>query len=494
MKLRFFTVNDIEDYRNNYRFSLEAREVAIMENTKPTANPEILLSKLLKRLYAQSNFLNQFDQKSFSQKILQVALRSKYLEKYKERAKEEFDQEFFCHFLKRVYKVPQEFLESEIYGEADSHGLKLDFNFGLRLDVPEGNFRVKISDLDTEQIYFDDYVSDCRLISVENYFIRWHVEVFLNEEKVFTHTLNLEGQIVTIKFTSTSLGDALAILPYLREFKKIHRCDLQILPLDYLKELVAQLYPDIPIISEADSKTYATYYSIVTMSPFPFVSADYRKTSITRVVGSLLGINYFPPKAVFKPTEPPITDEPYVCIGVQASKAKKGWHYPGGWDIVVDYLKSLGYRVFCMDKNPDQVGNDFVIRKPESAEDFTGDRPLTERANMLYHAEFFIGLSSGLSWLADAVNCPVVMICGFSQDWFEFYTPYRVANRKVCNGCYNHPEVSYVLYKCPFHKDTPREFECHKKISPRMVINAIERLIADKGLIPPANSIKNQIS
>ena len=487
MRLRFFTVNDIEDYRKNYRFSPEAREVATMENIKPNANPEILLSKLLKRLYAQSKFLDDFD-KSFTQKMVQVALRSKYLQKFKERAKEEFDQEFFCYFLKKVYKVPQEFLESEIYGEADAHGLKLDFNFGLRLDVPEGNFQVRISDFDTEQIYFDEYISDCRLISVENYFIRWHVEVFLDGEKVFTHTLNLEGQPVAVRPMSRSLGDIIAFLPYLSEFKKIHCCDLHILPPDYLKELVAQLCPDISLISEFNFKTYATYYLIISISPFPFALVDSREMSLNRIAGGLLGIDYFLSKVVFKATEPPITNEPYVCISVQTSKVRKCWLNLGGWDIVVNYLKSLGYRVFCIDKNAEQTGDGFTIRKPEGAEDFTGDRPLLERANMLYHAEFFIGLSSGLSWLADVADCPVVMIAGFSQDWCEFYTPYRVANRKVCNGCYNHPLVSHSRYRCPFHRDTPREFECQKKISPRMVINAIERLIADKGLISPATA------
>ena len=44
-------------------------------------------------------------------------------------------------------------------------------------------------------------------------------------------------------------------------------------------------------------------------------------------------------------------ESPYVCIGVQASMTAKGWLYPHGWDIVVDYLKSLGYRVLCIDKN-----------------------------------------------------------------------------------------------------------------------------------------------
>ncbi|MBQ3336702.1 MAG: hypothetical protein IJG80_04795, partial [Selenomonadaceae bacterium] len=77
-------------------------------------------------------------------------------------------------------------------------------------------------------------------------------------------------------------------------------------------------------------------------------------------------------------------------------------------------------------------------------------------------------------------------ICGFSQNWSEFYTPYRVANRLVCNGCFNDRRISYLMKKCPYHEGTPRELECQKKISPRMVINAIERLIVDRKLIPPA--------
>ena len=121
---------------------------------------------------------------------------------------------------------------------------------------------------------------------------------------------------------------------------------------------------------------------------------------------------------------------------------------------------------------------------PDNAEDFTGDFSIMERANMLYHAEFFIGLSSGLAWLADAVNCPVVMIAGFSQDWFEFYTPYRVANRLVCNGCFNDVRVSFLTV-CPYQKGTSRELECQKKIYPAQVIDAINRLIVDENLTPP---------
>ena len=436
MKLHFFTVRSIEDYRKNFHRSGDVQKLA---------------------------------------KVSKAA------------TKEDFEQEFFYKFLKEIYAVPEGIYESRIYGDTGFPGLRLDFNFGLRLDVPEGNFRVRISDADSEVLIFDKYISGGRLLSVDQYFVRWKVEVFLDDEKIFSHTLNLEGQPVTIMFRRNALGDFLSFLRFLREFRRIHRCKLSICLPDKFSELVAQIYPDIPQIEELDFQTYATYYPLMMMMPLPIVPADTRVMPMELEAGSILGINWLPPKGVFKPSEPPVTEDPYVCIAVQAAVTRKSWLWEGGWDIVVDYLKSLGYRVFCIDKEPERTNDGYTIKKPDGAEDFTGNRPLLDRANMLYHAEFFIGLSSGLSWLADVVDCPVVMIGGFSQDWFEFYTPYRVANRLVCNGCLNDIRVAYLSDEgCPYFKDTDRRFECQKKISPLMVINAIERLIVDQGLTPPA--------
>ena len=437
MRIHFFTVNDIQDYRKVY--------------------PE---NSMVKEAFKEAH----------------------------PRTIEELDQAYFYRLANNPFINADNMLESEIYGETDIPGLRLDFNYGLRLDVPEGNFRVRISDLDTEKICFDKFISGGRILSLEKYFIRWRVEIFLNDEKIFEHTLSLEGQPVVIKCISEALGDTLALAPYFSEFQRIHHCKLAVFMPEYLRELMAWLYPDIPLLDEMNLENYATYYpTMFQATPFiPMVPIDTRQVSMTQVGGMLLGINYIPPKVEFRPTAPPVTDAPYVCIGIQARDARKGWLYPNGWDIVVDYLKRLGYRVFCIDKNAEQTGDGLTIRKPEGAEDFTGNRALMERANMLYHAEFFIGLGSGLAWLADMVGCPVVMIAGFSQDWCEFYTPYRVANRKVCNGCFNDLRVPYLASVCPWHKDTPRKLECQKKISPRMVINAIERLIIDRNLTPPA--------
>ena len=386
----------------------------------------------------------------------------------------------------QIYNEYEAGCTAPILGRTGIAGLRLDFDFGLRLEVPAGNFHVRISDYDSEQIFLDEDLSDVRLISVEKYFIRWQVEVFCDGVKIFSHVLNLRGQSVTIAANIDGLGDVLAILPFAREFRRQHNCAVSILLPEYLRELAANLYPDLPQVDALSFQNYANYFPVMCVSDYPKTPVDLRNYPIERIAGAILGLETMPAKPTFKPTAPPVTREPYVCIAVQASSNRKGWLYPGGWDIVVDYLKALGWRVFCIDRRDEETNFGMTIRKPEGAEDFTGDFSIMERANMLYHAEFFIGLSSGLAWVANAVGCPVVMIAGFSADWAEFYTPYRVANRLTCNGCFNDLRVKFIGKDiCPKHSGTPRELECQKRIYPQQVIDAIERLILDRGLIPP---------
>ena len=222
------------------------------------------------------------------------------------------------------------------------------------------------------------------------------------------------------------------------------------------------------------------------------IPADSRTTPMERIGGNILGTNTLPVKPVYKPNKARIIKEPYVCIGVQASGTFKSWLYPNGWDILVNYLKKLGWRVLCIDKNIGETYDSYTMKKPDEAENFTGSIPIVERANMLYYADFFVGLGSGLSWLAYAVDCPVVMICGFTKDWCEFYTPYRVADRIVCNGCWNDINVNAKDKICPYYRGTEREMECQKKITPRQVIDAVERLIIDEQIKVPALNIQSK--
>jgi autotransporter strand-loop-strand O-heptosyltransferase len=207
--------------------------------------------------------------------------------------------------------------------------------------------------------------------------------------------------------------------------------------------------------------------------------SHYRYDGLHHYVGLMLGLplQETPPRVAIKDGGRPIA-EPYVCIAVQASSVNKKWLNPTGWDEVVDFLKAHGYRVVCIDHAYGHGVEGFMHYRPEGAEDRTGDIPLTERGRWIRHADFFIGVSSGLAWLGWAVGAKVVLISGFTHPRNEFMTPYRVINFHVCNSCWNDaatPHSGEQLF-CPRHQGTERQFECSRAITGTQVINTIRRI------------------
>ena len=193
----------------------------------------------------------------------------------------------------------------------------------------------------------------------------------------------------------------------------------------------------------------------------------------------ILGLPYEDTKVKLNLSAPRTIEEKYVCIAVHGSSKTKCWNNPKGWLEVIKFLKKNGYRVLCIDKEP--VIYDGLLQNsiPNGAEDFTGDIPLQERINLIKDADFFIGLSSGLSWLAYSCNVPVVLISGFTLPFNEFETPYRVINYNGCTGCWNDTREKFDHHDfqwCPRHKGTDRQFECSRIITAAQVIKTIKRV------------------
>ena len=398
---------------------------------------------------------------------------------------------FFCNNWEKSQETMQKNVKlsieanlfaGEIAGETGIDGLKLDFNCGLRLQIPSGDWHVIIRDYDSGIVFFDQNVSEIVLISLETYYIHWQIEVFCDGEQVFGHVFDPMGQKIRLAFHSPLIGDMLSFLPYIPMVRDYWHADVYFSIDERMREICERLFPDIRQRSTIEEGTYATFYFFPGLGGvWGWVPMDGRTFPMTQTGQMILGLPYAPSKPVWIPG-PRVIKEPYVCIGVQASMSGKGWHYPGGWEEVTAYLMDLGYRVLCIDKAKHYTRTtEFTMNMPENAEDFTGDRPLLERADMLCHADFFIGLCSGLSWLAYTVDCPVVMIGGFSMFWAEFPTPYRVYNRLLCNGCYNDLRITWRENGCARQwAGSDDILQCSKKITSRMVIQAIDRLIADK--------------
>ena len=394
---------------------------------------------------------------------------------------ENYPQALMSAWLEKFQKIaaPPE----SILGETEVEGLRIDFNCGLRLQVPYlgiDSLKVVIGNAMSGETYFDEDVSGVILVSFEKYFIPWQIDIFFQGTQVFSHTFNPEGMEVFFKFPTTAMGDAIALLPYVADFIRHWKCKPLVYIASNLRDIAKRYYPDLVFADTLSDETYASYFVGTWMNFLAGASVNSRLMPMEIIGKTVLGTPYTLRTVRYIPTKSRVIKEPYICIGVQASGTWKGWHYPGGWDDVVAYLKTSGYRVLCIDRERENVSEGISSKIPDGAEDFTGDIPLIERINLLAHADFFIGLSSGLSWLAYAVGCPVVMIAGFTLPWYEFDTPYRVQNFTKCYGCFNDVRAEWVhVQHCPYHHGTDREFECSRSITPRQVITTIERLRRD---------------
>ena len=354
-------------------------------------------------------------------------------------------------------------------------GLIVDFKSGLRLQIPAGNWHVKISDYKSKVIFVDKDTSEEVLISAEKYFIQWEIILHRDGKQVFYHRLDPKGKKVHFQFFPTGMGDHISLFPYIETFRRIYDCQASVTVAPYLQELIKLYYPKVECRDNPPEDSYAIYYLSPTFHPF-LTSEEIRTVPMTQFGRELLDIGQAD-KVVYRPNKPRQIMEPYVCIAVQSSGTIKTWLNPTGWDQVVAYLKKIGYWVLCIDQKSEQTGYGMTVCKPKEAEDFTGDIPLSERVNLLAYADFFIGLSSGLSWLAWAVDIPVILISGITAPWFEFSTPYRIYNRLVCHGCHNWDKIPWPSFeKCPVFGGTERAYECSKKISAQQVIDAIDSI------------------
>jgi len=370
-------------------------------------------------------------------------------------------------------------------------GIRFDFNEGCRVVLPEAEhpWRVRLSDLDTGNILFETEIKAGRINSTKRYYVRFRIEVWQEGESVFVHDYSAADREVLVRFPVDTLGDPLGWFPYAMRFKDLHGCRLTCTMNGKMIGLLRDSYPEVRFLTEPEvdptrfyaTYTIAVYYQAGLMYDHKdCVPCDYRRVGLHRAVGYLLGVDPAEQRPHIKLANDsrPLV-EPYVCIAVQSTMQAKYWNNPTGWAELVRFLKEAGYRVVCIDLKAVHGKGLVWNHMPPGVEDQTGDQPLIERARWLKYAEFFIGLSSGLSWLAWSMGTPVVMISGVTHPINEFSTPYRVINYHACNSCWNDPLAAFDrtdFLTCPRHKDTPRQFECTRLITAEQVKQTIRRI------------------
>lgn len=303
-----------------------------------------------------------------------------------------------------------------------------------------------------------------------SYYTKWRTKVTRDNEVIYDNTLDLTNKRVYIAFDSKSLGDSIAWIPYVMEFKKKHDC--KVIVSTFWNNLFEKEYPEIEFVEPG-----TTVPNLIAMYSIGwFYDKDKEPTlpntiPLQQTITNILGLDYqeIKPKIHYSKSPRPYQKK-YVTIATNSTAGCKFWTREG-WQTLIDYLHDLGYKIINVSKEDNPFEN---VNKIKSTS-------MSHTMNVINHSEFFIGLSSGLSWLAWGLGKEVVMISNFTEPDHEFTSNCtRIINKSVCNGCWNKSE--FIFDKgdwdwCPVNKGTEKQFECHKSITPEMVIDQIEHLI-----------------
>ena len=301
------------------------------------------------------------------------------------------------------------------------------------------------------------------------YLVNWRVEVWDGKILASEMRVDYRGRKMFVDFASKALGDNLAWIPYVEEFRK--KYDAEIHVRTFWNDLLKAGYPELKFVDQPESGYYAMFKLGAFDGDYSRNKNHWRTIPLQQTPCDILGL----PFHEIRPNVPrmdgprPVPGK-YIAISEFSTFNAKHWLRPGGWQEIVDWLRDMGYGVVSVSKEPSGLRD--VIK--------CNGLPIKDTARNIQYADAFVGVSSGLSVLAWGLDVPVVMISGFSLPDKEMKEGcVRVVNQAVCHGCGN--DLAYAYDRgnwnmCP----RSRNFECSISITPDMVKEAILKALRPK--------------
>lgn len=333
-------------------------------------------------------------------------------------------------------------------------GLKFNISYVSRLPLIGDSPSVSISSNKPTDEIFDIFFVDadtdaivttkkCKVNQTvtgdRQWYTNWIIYIFDSKNNlIYSDRLNLKGKTVFIKIDAYALGDNIAWIPYVEEFRKKHSCN--VICSTFHNYLFERDYPQIlfAVPNTQISNVYAQYYIGASTEPnlkyCPLISTNAPLQSIASKSLGLDSVEIIP--RILSPNFEWISETRYVCISEHASSENKEWKAVDGWQDVVDFLRAHHILTVVISKEPTKLKN--VI-------DRTGDINLFSRILDIKYSNFFMGVSSGLSWVAWALGKPVVLISDCTPSFHEFQSNViRLGGKELSVIDYNASKVTSV--------------------------------------------------
>tara|TARA_R110001592_G_scaffold282638_1_gene550424 strand:+ start:1154 stop:3469 length:2316 start_codon:yes stop_codon:yes gene_type:complete len=310
---------------------------------------------------------------------------------------------------------------------------------------------------------------------------KWFTEWVIKVDGVVVDEFNLENKKVFIDFKSSSIGDTIAWFPYVEEFRKKHNC--KIVCHTFHNGWFKEHYPKIQLGISTDS--YASYnigwFYKGNEWDREYYENDFKPQPLQKTATDILGLEFeeIKPKIKSLPKSP--IKEKYATISIQSTSQSKYWNHPTGWQQVVDYLQKNGYKVVSVDLHP-TFGVGSCQNTIPKVDYYYNNKPLDEVMSVIEGADLHLGIGSGLSWVAWALNTQVVLISSFTEPYCEFTTNcIRIYNDTPTSGYFNTHKLDPSNWNWyPFKEINNMEdwYEV-ENITPNQVIKGIEKFIKD---------------
>jgi autotransporter strand-loop-strand O-heptosyltransferase len=369
-----------------------------------------------------------------------------------------------------------------IPSKEDSPKFNINFIDGAFFEVvggPDREYTVQFINKKTGQIIHQDKIKKNHWMrTAVKYYVDW--SIFVDDGiNSYEYNMDLKDKRVYIALDSKALGDTLAWFSFVDEFRKKHNC--KAICSTFWNHFFKDEYPEIEFVKPGETvhDLYAMYtvgWFYKNESDFDFnkVPFDFRNQSLQKTASDILGLEFKELKPDIKLSKN-IEKECLVSIAIHGTAQTKYWNNPTGWQELVDYIKSKGYRICLLSKEEDgYMGN----KHPKGVE-YLFNNDIETVISTLQKSVLFIGISSGLSWLSWAVGTKTCLISGFTDSITEFEDCIRISPEEgICQGCFNVEKLDPGDWNwCPRHKNTKRHFECTKTIKSSKVIDKISKYL-----------------
>jgi len=301
------------------------------------------------------------------------------------------------------------------------------------------------------------------------YFTNWIIKI--NGEIV--EKFDCKDKRILISVESKSIGDTIAWTPYAVDFAEKHNCKviLSTFHNEWFRNL--ESYKNIDFVEPGQSVGVYAVFRIGwfrddkglwdRLDRYPNVL---NTIPLQQTATDILGLPYYEMNygLDFKIQKKPINNK-FIVFGPNSTAGAKEWKYEH-WIELSELLREKGYTVVTLTKNRFEIDKTINIY----------NKPISEIVNYLFHADFFIGLGSGLSWLNWAIGKKTAMICGFSRDDHEFKSNVIRISNDVCIKCWNDPVLPFDAGDwdwCPVYKGTSKQHICQKSITAKQVFNKV---------------------